>query len=94
MQGRKFDGVIETERLERGSPLLTIETEVNGDSKRTNERGPFLVGSLGLSCRYKRFLFCLVCSSQPLFKICFPSLSTISISFPHRLASWAGMQSY
>jgi hypothetical protein len=38
MQGRKFDGVIETERLERGSPLLTIETEVNGDSKCTNER--------------------------------------------------------
>jgi hypothetical protein len=26
-------------------PLLTVETEVNGDSKSTNERGPFLVGS-------------------------------------------------
>ncbi len=35
------------ERLERGGPLLTVETEVNGDSKRTNKRGPFLDGSLG-----------------------------------------------
>ena len=36
-------------------PLVTVQTEVNGDSKSTNERGPSLVGSLGLSCRYKRF---------------------------------------
>jgi hypothetical protein len=27
-------------------PLLTVENEVNGDPKRTNERGPFLIGSL------------------------------------------------
>ncbi len=32
-----------------GWPLLTAETEVNGDSKGTNERGSTLVGSLGLS---------------------------------------------
>jgi hypothetical protein len=42
-----------------GWPLLTVETEVNGDAESTNERGPSLVGSLSLSCRYKRFLFCL-----------------------------------
>jgi hypothetical protein len=30
-----------------GWPLLTVETEVNGDSKSTNERGRSL-GSLGL----------------------------------------------
>ncbi len=30
-------------------PLLTVETEVNGESKITNERGTSLVGSLGLS---------------------------------------------
>ncbi len=30
-------------------PLLTVETEVNGGFKSTNERGPSLVGSLGLS---------------------------------------------
>jgi hypothetical protein len=35
--------------------LLTVETEVNGNSKSTNEKGPSLVGSLGSSCRYKRF---------------------------------------
>jgi hypothetical protein len=33
-----------------GWPLLTVETDVNGDSKNTNERNPFLVGSLSLSC--------------------------------------------
>ena len=32
-----------------GWPLLKVETEVNGDSKRTDERGPSLDGSLGLS---------------------------------------------
>ncbi len=34
-----------------GWPLLTVETEKNGDSKSTNERGPSMVVSLGLSCR-------------------------------------------
>ncbi len=41
---------------------MTIETEANGDSKSTNERGPSLVGSLGSSCRYKRFLSYRGCS--------------------------------
>jgi hypothetical protein len=47
-------GIIE---ICEGWPLLTVETEVNGDSKRTNERGPFLVGSLGLSRSYMLFQF-------------------------------------
>jgi hypothetical protein len=38
-----------------GWPLLTVETEENGDSKSTNERDRSLVGSLGSLCRYKRF---------------------------------------
>ncbi len=42
-----------------GCPLVTVETELNRDSKSTNERGPSLVGSLGLSCHYKRFLYAL-----------------------------------
>jgi len=29
-------------------PLLTVETDVNGDSKITNERGPSLAGFVGL----------------------------------------------
>ena len=45
-------------------PLLTVEIESNGDSKSTNERGPSLVSSSGLSCRYKRFLS-RIGSSQP-----------------------------
>jgi hypothetical protein len=50
-----------------GWPLLIVETEVDGiaDSRRTYERGPFLIGSLGLSCRYRIFLFWLGCSSRP-----------------------------
>ncbi len=59
-------------------PLMTVESEVNReDSKRTNERGPFLVGL----CPYKRFLFCLGCSSQPSTKYIFPSPYTIAIPF-------------
>ncbi len=46
-------------------PLLTVETEANGDSRSSYERGPSLVASLGFSCRYNRFLFCHVYSSRP-----------------------------
>ncbi len=31
-----------------GWPLLTVETEVNGDSKSTNERGPYFGWFVGL----------------------------------------------
>ncbi len=55
------------ERLESGGRLPTVETEVHGDSKSTNERGPSLVGSVGFSCWYTRFLFYLGCSSRPSF---------------------------
>jgi hypothetical protein len=58
---------------------LTIETEVNGDSKRTNERGPFLVGSLGLLCQYKRFLSALAALVGPV-KNFFSLPYTISIA--------------
>ncbi len=42
-----------------GWSLLTVETEVNGDSKSPNESGHCLVGSLVLPCKHKRFLFCM-----------------------------------
>jgi hypothetical protein len=48
-----------------GWPLQIVKIEVNGDSKSTNERGTSWVGSMGLSCRYKRLLFSLGCSSRP-----------------------------
>ncbi len=71
----------ETRETREGWPRLSFETEVNGDSKSTNERGLSLVGSLGLSSRYNRFLFCLGCSSRPRTKYFF--------SCPHRPASYA-----
>jgi hypothetical protein len=48
-------------------PLLTFETEAVGDSLSKDERGPSLVGSLGSSCRYKRFLACLRPSKKYFF---------------------------
>ncbi len=71
-------GLLKSERIDKDRetreewPLLTVETELNGDSKRTNERGPFLVCSFGLPCRYKIFLFCVGgCSSRPSTKYFF-----------------------
>jgi hypothetical protein len=66
-----------------GTPtlLLTVETEANGDWSKwsTNERGPSLVGLLGSSCRYKRFLSCLGYSGQPSTTHFFSSLHTFSL---------------
>jgi hypothetical protein len=45
-----------TRETRKGWPLQTVETDANGDSECTYDRGPALVGSLGSSCRYKRFL--------------------------------------
>ncbi len=49
-----------TRETREGLPLLTVETEVNGDSKTQsiNERGPSMVGNVGLVApvQYKRFL--------------------------------------
>ncbi len=66
-----------TRETREGWPLLTVETEVNGDLKSTNERGPSLVGSLGLSCwcYYNRF---------------FPHRTLLQFLVPHPPARWAG----
>ncbi len=71
-----------------GWPLLAVVTEVNGDSKSTYERGPFLVGSLGLSCWYKRFLFCFGWSSQPSTKMFFLAIHYFNSFVP--IAQQAG----
>jgi hypothetical protein len=65
--------------------MLTMEAEVNGDSTRTNDRGPSLF-VLGLSCQYKRFLFCLGCSSLPSTKYFF-------LTVHHRLNMEIDLQS-
>ncbi len=75
-----------------GWPLLTVETEVNGDPKRTNERGPFLAGALGLPCCSIRD-FCSALASlvgplQNIFSL--PYNISIPLSPSHRPASWAG----
>jgi hypothetical protein len=51
---------VKARETREGWPLLTVETEVNWDSRNTTERGPSMVGSLGM-----RFLFCLGCFSRP-----------------------------
>ncbi len=68
-------------------PLLTVEIEVNGDTGSPYEMGPSLIGSLGLSCRYKRFLSCLGCPSQPISKYVHRTL--FQCVYHHCPASWA-----
>ncbi len=70
---------------EKGGPLLTVETEVNWGSKSTNERDGSLVGSLGLSCKYKIFFFCFGCSVDQV-QIFLPSPFTILISLSTSLS--------
>jgi hypothetical protein len=74
-----FSGFLAGRETREGWPLLTVETEVNGNSKRQMKRGSFLVGSLSLSCRYKRFFVLpwLLYSAQ--YKIFFSSSYIISI---------------
>jgi hypothetical protein len=79
-----------TKRIERGGPPLTVETEVKGSSKSTNEKGPSLVNSLGLSCRYKRFLSCLGCSGRLNTKYVFPHRTLFQFICPHHPASYVG----
>jgi hypothetical protein len=63
--------------------LLTVETEVIGKSKNTNERGPSLVGSLGLSGWCKRILSCLGCSSRPSTKYFCPHRTLFQLICPY-----------
>jgi hypothetical protein len=67
---------------------MTVETETYGNSKSTNERGPSLVGSLGLSFRYKRFLSCVGCSSRPCTKYFFITIHYFTSFVP--IAQQAG----
>ncbi len=63
-----------------GWPLLTVETEANGDSKSTNVRvHPWLV-HWALRADTLDFLYCLSCSGQPITNI--SSTYTISIRIP------------
>ncbi len=56
----------------------------------TNERGPSLAGLLDSSCRYKRFLFSLDCSSQSSTKYLVHQCTLFQFLFNHCPASWKG----
>jgi hypothetical protein len=47
----KLSSCVIPKETREGWPLLTVETEVNEESKRTNEKGPFFVGLLSMSFR-------------------------------------------
>jgi hypothetical protein len=59
--------------------LLTVETEANGDSKSTNERGPSLVVRWDFHVGARDFCPALAALVGPVLKIFFFSLYTISI---------------
>jgi hypothetical protein len=69
-----------------------VETEAYADSWSTYERGPSLVGSLGSSCRQKRFLSCLGCSSKPGTKYYFLTAHFFAFLVPiaQQPGQWAG----
>ncbi len=52
------------ERIERGGPCWLLKLRWMRTHRVQMKGGPSSVGSLGLSCRYNRFLFCLGCSSR------------------------------
>ncbi len=76
------------EKTREGCP-----TEENGDSNRTNERGPFFFGWVVGACRAGTRGFCsaLAALVGPVQNIIFFLTVTLFQSlYPHRLASWAG----
>ncbi len=78
--------LVEHRETREGWPLLTPEANGNFWSTCTTyERGPSFVGSLGSSCRYKRFLSCLRCTSQPSTKYFFLTAHYFTSIVP----SWA-----
>jgi hypothetical protein len=74
-----------------GWPLLTVETEMNGDPKSTNEGVFFLGWFVGLVvCRYKRFYHVLAAPVGPVQNIFFSHRTLFRFIVPHLPASSAG----
>jgi hypothetical protein len=71
--------------------LPIVETEVNGDSKSTNERVLLWLVRWGLPCRYKRFLLsletALVGPEQNIFFLTVHYFNPLSPS-PSKLFQW------
>jgi hypothetical protein len=68
------------ERLERGWPLLTVESGVNGDSKSTNERGYCLGWLVRWVCRASTRVFVL-----PLTALVCPVLNIFSSQYTNSI---------
>jgi hypothetical protein len=80
------------ETYREGWPLLTVETEANGDSKSTNEQGlPWLV-----RCAHRAgtrdFCPALAALVAPVQKVFFLTRTLFQFICPHRTAIW-GKQS-
>ncbi len=76
-----------------GWPLLTVGTESNGGTHGVHMKGVlhWLVHCARCAAWYKRFLFCLSCSSQPSTKyIMNPHRTLFHFICPHYPVSWAG----
>ncbi len=76
---------VQPRETREGWLLLTVETEANGDSTCTNERGPPWLVRWAL----KKRLSCLVCSGQASTKYFFPHHTLFQSICPHLPASWA-----
>jgi hypothetical protein len=71
------------QRDSEGWPVLMVETEVIGDSKRRNDRDSSLVGSLDSSCRYNRFFFpALAALVSPVQNIIFLTVHLFTLLVP------------
>ncbi len=79
--------IVAVKETREGWPLLTVETEVNGDSESANESGPSLVGSLVSFCQYKILLPCLGCSGKPTTNNFFLTVHYFSLCVPFRPAT-------
>jgi hypothetical protein len=74
-----------------GRPLLTVETEANGDLCSTNERGPLLVACWFVWPAQEIFiLYGLLRLAKFVKKIFFLCRTLFYFLCRHRLATWAG----
>ncbi len=73
-----------------GWPLLTVETEANGDSKN-KWKGSFLGWFVVLFMPVQEVLFCNSCSSRLNTKYFLHHRSLFQFISPHRPASWAAV---
>ncbi len=78
------------ETIERVGHCWLLRLSWMGTQRVQLKQGPSLIGSLGLSCRYKRLVFSFSCSSRPSTKYFFPQRTLFQFLCPLRPASWAG----